>query len=295
MSFTLNSMWNLNRLFGQIHLVAVLASANLLLQTGFARAETYWVGVVPWQKGQTSDEIDRLYIPLLKLLSQKTGQTFKLKAMTSYEGTIAEITSGRIQLAMLSPAPYVKAKRENPKLAILVTELSWNADKTVKQDSYRSHILVRKDRADLTDLESLAGKSMGFVSVESTSGYLIPVAYLKSQKHSPEKFFSKVNKLGSHPAVTDAIAAGSVDAGATWDFNWQQAVKKNGDVFRSIWQSDPIPNLCIVAHPLISSALQKKLRSLLLEVPDDVLQGLSTVGYTVKADSFYDGIRKLSE
>ena len=256
-------------------------------------AETYWVGITPWQKGQTSDDINRLYIPMFKWLSEKTGSEFKVKAMRSYEDTIEEIADGKIAAAMISPAPYIKAKKKNPSLDILVTELSWNQDKTKKTDSYRSHILVKKDRVDLVDLKSLKGKKFAFVSEESTSGYKVPLSYFKHNKITPNDYFEKVFFLGSHPSVSDAVASGSVDAGATWDYNWKQAIAKNGDVYKAIWTSDPIANLCLVAHPKIPKALREKMRTELLKTPSDLLNGLSTVGFTVRPDSFYDPIRKL--
>lgn len=258
-------------------------------------AETIWVGITPWQKGQSTDDINRLYIPMIKYLSEKTGTDFKLRAMPSYEQTIQDIADGKIQLAMLSPAPYVHAKKLNPNIRILVTELSWNHNKTAKNDSYRSHILVRKDRKDLIDLKSLKEKSFAFVSEESTSGFKVPSFYFHQQKIDPKKYFSKLLFLGSHPSVTDAISAGSIDAGATWDFNWNQAKVKNGDIFKALWTSEPIPNLCVAAHPKISLALQKKIKTLLVETPGELLQGLSSVGFVERPDSFYDVIRKMEQ
>jgi phosphonate transport system substrate-binding protein len=274
-------------------LMALLAALPSLPSP--AVADTYWVGVTPWQKGQTEDDINRLYIPLLKYLSEGTGQTFKLKPMPSYEGTVEQIAGGEIAVAMLSPEPYVHAKKANPKLEILATELSWNHDKTEKLDSYRSHILVLASRNDLTGIASLEGKTFAFVSEESTSGYVVPSAYMRDHKIVPATYFSKTYLLGSHPSVTDAIAAGSVDAGATWDFNWKQAIAKHGDIFKAIWTSEPIPNLCVVAHPKLAKSLREKLRKLLLDAPSKYLEGLSSVGFVARPDSFYDPVRKLKK
>ncbi len=229
---------------------------------------------------------------MIKYLNAKTGADLKLKAMVSYEQTISQLAEGQIQLAMLSPAPYVKAKKINPKIKILVTELSWNQDKTQKNDSYRSFILVRKD-SSLDSIKLIKGKIFAFVSEESTSGYKVPQAFFKSQKIDSKKYFSQVLFLGAHPAVTDALAAGSIEAGATWDFNWSQAKTKHGDIFKSIWTSEAIPNLCVAAHPKLPAELQKKIKMALLEISTDRLQGLSSVGFVERADSFYDSVRKL--
>ena len=255
------------------------------------KADTFWVGVTPWQKGQSVDDINRLYLPLLDYLSKETGNKFKLKAMDSYEETISEISKGTIQLAVLSPIPYVKAKKIDPRIELLVTELSMSSDQKSKNDSYRSYIMVNKNRKDLNSITSLKGKSIGFVSESSTSGYVVPMAYLQKNKIVPEKYFSKISILGSHPAVTDALAMGSIDAGVTWDFNWQQAKLKYGDIYRTLWTSEPIPNLCIVAHETMPQRLRVKIRSLLVKIPENLIRGLSAVGYVEREDSFYDGVR----
>jgi phosphonate transport system substrate-binding protein len=286
-------------MFNHTLLAKILSCSLGVLFSGFisatAFAETYWVGITPWQKGQTEDDINKLYLPMMKWLSDQTGHTFKIKPMASYEGTIEQISQGKIQVGMLSPAPYVKAKRANPKIELLVTELSWNHDKTKKSDSYKGHILVKKDRDDLATIESLKGKWMAFVSLESTSGYKVPMLHLKQIKIDPKTFFAKTYLLGSHPAVTDAIAAGSVDAGATWDFNWQQAIAKNGDIYKAIWSSEAIPNLCVIAHPDLPAKVRTHLKKLLPKIPDELLTGLSSVGFVEKPDSFYDSVRRLED
>lgn len=251
------------------------------------------VGITPWQKGLSTDDINKLYLPTLKAFSSETGLHFRIQPMNSYEEAITKLAEGKIQIGMLSPIPYIRAKKLNPDLELLVTELSWNHDKTKKVDSYRGHILVKKNRGDLTDLNSLKGKSFAFVSESSTSGYTVPMAYFRDQKIDPKSYFSKVQFLGSHPNVTDAITKGQIDAGATWDFNLSQAIVKNGDDYRSVWISDAIPNICIVAHPKMPKPIQDKLRKILLNAPHELLEGLPAAGYVRRDDSFYDSVRKI--
>jgi ABC-type phosphate/phosphonate transport system substrate-binding protein len=90
-----------------------------------------------------------------------------------------------------------------------------------------------------------------------------------------------------------AIVAGSVDAGATWDFNWSQAMQKHQDVFKALWTSPPIPNVGIAVHPAVPEAMQKKVQDALLRIDPRLLQGLSPLGYVAKPDSFYEVIRQL--
>jgi phosphonate transport system substrate-binding protein len=92
--------------------------------------------------------------------------------------------------------------------------------------------------------------------------------------------------------VTDALAAGSLDAGATWDFNLAEARKKHGDIFKII-REERIPNLAIATHPSLGDARRKALKEALLAAPPALFEGLPTAGFVERPESFYDGVRRL--
>jgi phosphonate transport system substrate-binding protein len=105
-------------------------------------------------------------------------------------------------------------------------------------------------------------------------------------------YFSSYFFLGSHPRVTDALVAGSIDAGATWDFNLEEARRKHGDVFR-VLHEERIPNLSIATHPSLGEARSKLVREALLSADPALFEGLPTAGYVTRPESFYDGVRRL--
>jgi phosphonate transport system substrate-binding protein len=244
-----------------------------------ANETIYRFAIPPWQKGKKVDEIRDLYAPMLKWLWEQTGHRFIFMRGRNYADVIEMIASGKVQLAGLSPVPYVLAKRKNDQINLLATELKWNKDKSKLIDSYRGYVLARKNRDDIRSVEDLKGKKFGFVKLESSSGYKYPNVMLLERGIIPDQFFSKVFFLGGHPRVTDAIAAGSIDAGATWDYNWSQARKKHGDIYKSIMETPPIPNLCVVAHPSVPASLQAKIQKSLTKIPPNLLRGLPAKGY----------------
>ena len=160
-------------------------------------------------------------------------------------------------------------------------------------DSYHGYILALKTRKAINTFNDLRGKKFAFVNHHSTSGYRYPNALMRQKGIKPNKYFSKVYFLGSHPRVTDAIVAGSVDAGATWYYNWSRAKAKHGDVFKQILETPPIPNLTIVAHPSLPDEICSKIQKVLPTIDPSLLKGLPVSGFTVRPDSFYDGIRLL--
>jgi phosphonate transport system substrate-binding protein len=257
------------------------------------QAKTIRFGITPWQKGQAEDDIKTLYRPMLNYLERKTGDKFLIISANTYGQMIDFISSGKVDFATLSPVPYIQAKRKNPKVEIIATYLQWNKTKTLKTDSYLGHIVVKKTRGDLSSIESLVKSRFGFVKKESSSGFKYPNTLLLERGINYLEDFSQVYFLGSHPRVTDAVIAGSIDAGATWDYNLTQARAKHGDRFKIIFTTPPIPNLCVVAHPKLGGEKIKKIRKHLLEIPEELLAGLPNVGFIYKEDSFYDVVRKL--
>ena len=252
----------------------------------------YHFGIPPYQKGQSVDRIRHLYKPMLTWLGDQVGCRFDFIGAETYEEMIKMVADGKVQLAGLGPVPYVAAKRQNPGIKLLLTELRLDQDKKLA-DSYRGYILVLKTRKDINTLKDLRGKKFAFVNRNSTCGYRYPNALMRQKGIKPNKYFSKVYSLGSHPRVTDAIAAGSVEAGATWYYNWSRAKAKHGDVFKQILETPPVPNLTIVAHPSLPDEICAKIQRVLPTIDPSLLKGLPTCGFVVRPDSFYDGIRLL--
>ena len=255
-------------------------------------AEEYKFGVTPWQRGQSEDEIKSLYKPMLNWLGSKTGHNFILVSTVNYDDTINNLANGKLDIASISPVPYVLAKRRNSRINLLVTELRSESDDQAKTDTYHSYILTLKKNKEIKTVQDLKNKLFGYVTRASTSGFIYPLNKLEQEGLGYKKSFKRIFFLGSHPGVTDAIKANSIDAGATWGFNWNVAKKKHGDIFKPIWKSPPIPNLAIVAHSSMPMALQEKIKKLLLSIKPELLDGIPAEGYVERSDSFYDGVRK---
>ena len=254
----------------------------------------YHFGIPPYQRGQRVDEIRDQYKPFLIWLGQQVGCRFDFIGGETYDEMIRMVVNGEVHLAGLAPVSYVTAKQQNPKIKLLVTELRLDEEKKNLVDYYNAYILILKKREDIKTLSDLKGGKFAFVHPNSTSGYVYPKALMREKGINPDSFFSKIYLLGTHPRVTDAIAAGSVDAGATWDFNLYRATKKHGDKFRVISKIQ-IPNLTIVAHPSLPHNISLKIQEVLLTVDPSLLENIPPEGFVVRPDSFYDEVRLLVE
>jgi phosphonate transport system substrate-binding protein len=253
----------------------------------------YRFGVPPWQKDLTGDDIKGYYKPMLDELQAKLGRRILLVGARDYAEILLLLADGKIDLASISPVPYLMARHKNPGITMILTELSWNADRSAKHDYYEGYIVTLKSRTDINKLEDLKGKKFAFVARESTSGFVVPKNMLAQKGLDWETLFAKSFFLGSHPRVTDALVAGSVDAAATWDFNLSQAVAKHGDVFKVLAESGHIPNLGVAVHSSVKMTDRHTIQQTLTQIDPGKLKGLSAAGYVVRPPETYDRIGRL--
>ena len=156
--------------------------------------------------------------------------------------------------------------------------------------SYAGLVIALRSRTELATLQDLEGRAFGFVDRDSSSGFVVPNALLHASGIEYATFFAPHVFLGSHPRLTDALVAGSIDAGATWDFNLEAARRKHGDLFKTLTEAR-IP--AIATHPSLGEARRKALEEALLAANPALLEGLTIAGFVERPDSFYDSVRRL--
>jgi phosphonate transport system substrate-binding protein len=252
-------------------------------------AATVHFGLAPTQRGEEADDIRQRYRPLIDYLGRRLGLRVELVAPKSYADAVDYLATGRVQFASLPSVSFVEAQRQNHKVKALLVELCWSPDRSSKRDTYASVVVALKSRTELVTLQDLKGRSFGFVSRDSSSGFVYPNGLLHREGIEYATFFSSYVFLGSHPRLTDALAAGSIDAGATWDFNLAEARKKHVDIFK-ILHAQPVPSGAIATHPSLGEARRKALKEALLAAAPALLEGLPTAGFAERPESFYDAV-----
>ena len=176
-------------------------------------------------------------------IEKATGKQVKIQTTTDYNVAIEAITSGKAQLAFMGPEGYVQANNRNHAVQPLLT-LS-GASGTLKDASYRSYFMVPKDKAadyqknGQYNIDNIKGKKISFVSVSSTSGYMIPVANIKQQfklKSTDElsqsgHFFKSVLFGNSHQGSAVNLFKGDADVAVFDDIDTNSYI----DVEQGSW------------------------------------------------------------
>jgi phosphonate transport system substrate-binding protein len=144
-----------------------------------------------------------------ELYGKSTGFYIKASVPNSYIAVVEAFGTNRADLAIMNTYGYylLRSEKKFPVEAII---------KVMRGDgelSYKSQIITRSD-SKINSLNDLKGKKFAFTDPASTSGFVIPSAFLnKAGIKLGEVVFG-----AKHDSVVTMVYQGQVDAGATYYF-----------------------------------------------------------------------------
>ena len=251
-------------------------------------------------QGQASAE--PLWQPLLDDLSASLGRPVRPHFAASYEGPVDELKRGVAQVAWLSAQPAIEA---------VDTAKSEVVARTVNQDgrdSYSSTLIVRRG-SDITLAKVLeCGKhySMGLGDAHSTSGTLVPMAFLfNPYSIDPATCFASV-RAANHERNAVEVASGILDV-ATSNTATRTALERQNPVLaaeiETIWESPPIPEGGIVVRSDLDPVIKEKIRTFFLTYgrgqdaagarQRQVLASLDYTRFIAADEDYLDPVREL--
>ena len=213
---------------------------------------------------ETSDRARRDVDDLLALVGAKAGAEIAATPLPSYDRVTQLMHHGEIDLAWLSPIPFIALLRTGAIEPLASPQRGGT--------HYHGAIIVRAD-AEVGDLAMLAGKRAAWVDRYSAAGFVVPRIELAKAGLDVKKAFGSQEFLGSHAAVARAVAGGAADFGATF-----VRLAPNFAVVGGPWQDDPelerrlrifatfgeIPPDVIAARKSIDAGVRDRVRAALL-------------------------------
>ena len=157
----------------------------------------------------SSAGVDEQYKPTISLVAEQLRIPIRTQPGDSYEHVEQMLVSGQIDIALMSPYAYVRAKAKAPDIQVFATHIAKGTE------SYGAYILTRDDSPFRT-LNDLRGETFGFVDQRSSSGWLFPISRMLDDGIDPLQEIEG-RFYGSHERVIEAIVSGEVAAGATYD------------------------------------------------------------------------------
>jgi phosphonate transport system substrate-binding protein len=289
--------------------IAVLA---LVLGTGCRSKTALDANGVPYRlvvavyEGDNPGETTKILDEVRPYLEKKIGIPVEFQKSTDYTTVIEAMTTGKVHMAYLSPFSYIIATKKQ-KLVPMVT-----SGMNGKPSTYRSLIFTNPHTGihSIDDLKARAKDlTLCFADPASTSGHLIPMAYLTTMGLDPKTAFKQTMFAGSHYASVLSVKSGKVDIGCSSELSMSKMVRE-GLVKESelvvLWTSDPIVESPICMRPEVNAGFREKVCQAYLDMPKDAPtvfhdymaryfgNAADSMSYMRVNDTLYDPLRKIA-
>lgn len=264
-----------------------------ILEGGTERPSELVLGLTPFL---SEAQMRREFVPVAKYLGSKIGISVSVRTASSYADLAKLLFAREVDLAVLSPLAYVKARRTNPNLVLLLTQIADGSP------TYAAYIVTRDD-AGMRTVHDLKGKRFAFVDRQSASGYLYALAHLKKAGIEPHSHFASVVFAGNHGKVVDMVLNGEADAGATYStaVKIARVERPDSERLKILAKTGRIPFDAYCASPSLQQSLIEEIRAALLNLSTRteegrrVLRGVTAInGFVQVRDDHYDEVRRVA-
>lgn len=259
--------------------LALLCTGSILSAHDFLT-----LGIHPYLPA--AELVDR-FTPLTDYLSRKIGKPIVIEIAKDYKEDIDKIGNNKIDIAFMSPAPYVMLVEKYGKRPILARL------EIMGKPTFRSAIITAKN-SSINTLADLKNKRFAFVAPETTMGHLVP-RYTLSEAGIDVKDLAEYKFLYNHHNVALGVLAGDFDAGAVKEDVFYEYEKRG---LRVIAWTPSMSEHNFVASSLLPKETVKALQEALLQLKYDKegraillkMQGNLT-GMVSASDRDYDNLR----
>jgi phosphonate transport system substrate-binding protein len=242
-------------------------------------------------------------------LSKKLDMKVSFYKATDYAAVIEAMKTGKVHIAYFGPFSYVLAS-EKAGAEVVVTLGTANGG----YHSYTSLLCTHPSSGleTIEDVKNQAGLlTFCFTDPASTSGHLVPRAYLKTMGIEAESSFKQVSFSTSHAASLMMIKSQKVELAASNNVSYRRLMgmgKAKADDIKILWESEPIAPDPWAVQKDLSPELKEKIRDAFIALSTEGRDiWLEYLNYEYKGDpiidslvflpandSIYDNIREIS-
>ena len=255
---------------------STLLGLPMLALAGHVRAQggtPLRFAVGPFQP--TAGDTRRAYEPFFAALAAAVGRPFELTVTTDWAGIAVALATGQVDCAWMGPWGYVLAKDRAGAEALAVVDYQG-------KPTYHAVIIAQPGLKIGHFPEDAKGMSISFADAGSTSGWLIPSYWFRTQGIDPKTYF-KYRDGASHPANDIAVATGQVDLATDYNRNLDAMIaagRIKADQVKVVWQSEPLPNDALAVRQDLDPALKGAVLDAALSITPDRAKEIMPANYT---------------
>jgi phosphate/phosphite/phosphonate ABC transporter binding protein len=232
----------------------------------------------------TAGVLRSAFEPVVAHLSLRLGVPIEIVIPETYADVLTLLAQNALDLAYLTPVLYVKARRSDPRVRLLVTDV-WQG-----VDFYAGYLVVLSD-SGITSLEQLRGRRLAYVDRESASGYLLPRRELRRLGFPPEQTFSEIVFSGDHLRALGLLLAREVDVAAVSSSTLAALRRQKVDLrgARILMKTGAIPTDAICATSSLPDDVAARLTEILLSLGSRTPEGRALLPKTPRANGWRPG------
>jgi phosphonate transport system substrate-binding protein len=254
-------------------MLMTLASVLALPAQSRAQGQPLRCAVGPFQP--TAGDTRRTYEPFFTYMAAAVGRPLNLTVTTDWAGIAVALSTGQVDLAWMGPWGYVLAQDRAKAEALAVVKYQG-------RPTYHAIILARPGLNIESFPADAKGLSISFADAGSTSGWLIPHHWFRTQGLDPRTHF-RYRDGASHAANVIAVANGQVDLATDYDRNFAAMVaagRVRENQARVVWRSDPLPNDALAVRGDLDPALKARLQQTALGIDEATAARVMPANYT---------------
>ena len=215
----------------------------------------YIFGIHPLHNPHRLNEV---FSPLMDYLSKHiTGIYFTLEASRNYAAFDQKLYAKRFHFALPNPFQTINAADKGYLIFAKMGDDS----------NFRGIILVRKD-SGIKQISDLKGQAVSYPAPTALAATMMPQYYI--QTHGVNVLKDLDNRyVGSQESSIMSVFLKQTIAAATWPPPWQALKAERPELERELevkWQTDPLPNNGVVAHPEVDKTIISQVQELLVNL-----------------------------
>jgi len=204
-----------------------------------------------------------------RALAQRIGIAVTAQGYSDYRALLAAINRGDADLAWLPPLVALRSASAGRTLPIVLPIRSGAA-------WYASALFTRAG-SGVSSIRDLVGTRVAWVDPQSTAGYLVIRAWMRSQNLNFGYAFGHETYYGSHEGVVQAVLSGQADVGATYahlesDLQRVRSAAWGDAQVQIVALAGPIPNDVLSASIRLPVSTIRTIRDVLVRQDDELRQ-----------------------
>lgn len=197
-----------------------------------------------------------------------------VRVASDYSAIIEAQNQGDVHLSWTGPAGYATGwDISGGNVEPIAMDVSKDGDL-----GYRWVVVVRADSPYQT-MDDLKGKSLGWPSPTSASGYVLPMQYFRDNgmvdQNNEPIFFGDMVQTGSHDNSLISVVQGRVDAATNWYYSPNSGSHTRaagaGTIdlkdIRFIFESELVPNAPFVAIKSLPDPMKRMMTKCMVNMP----------------------------